>query len=86
MLLNNKKFSKEFIKDKIKEWTEGNSYTASDCKDIFESGNEKPWNKTKHFHKEDAEGILQILKITDIFILEVMKEDSSKFQEVFWRI
>lgn len=51
VLLSRKRLSKEFIEDKIKEWSEGNSNIAADCKDIFESDNEKPWDKTKHFQK-----------------------------------
>ena len=52
VLLSKKKLSKEFIEDKIKEWSEGSLEIAADCKDIFE--NEKPWDKAKHFHKEDV--------------------------------
>ncbi|MBD5549270.1 MAG: DEAD/DEAH box helicase family protein [Lachnospiraceae bacterium] len=68
VLLNKKKLSKEFIEDKIEEWTEGNFVTAADCKDIFEGDNEKPWDKTKHFHKADVEGILQIALSNGVYV------------------
>ena len=68
VLLSKKKLSKEFMEEKIKEWTEENSYTPSDCKDIFESDNEKPWDKAKHFHKEDVEGILQITLSNGVYV------------------
>ncbi len=38
------KLSKEFIEEKIREWTEGNSYTVADGRVIFENDNERPWN------------------------------------------
>ena len=72
VLLSKKKLSQEFIENKIKEWTEENSYTVEDCivagKDIFESGNEKPWDKTKHFHKEDVDGIIQITLSNGVYV------------------
>lgn len=67
ILLNKKKLSKEFIGDKIKEWSEGNSYSA-DCKDIFESGSEKPWDKTKYFLKEDVDGTLYMVLSNGIYV------------------
>lgn len=67
-LLNKKKLSKEFIEDKIKEWTEKNAYTVADCKDIFEKDSEKPWDKTKHFQKEDVEGILHITLSNGVYV------------------
>ena len=67
-LLSKKKLSKEFVEDKIKEWTEENSYTIADGKDLFENDNEKPWDKTKHFHKEDVEGILQITLSNGVYV------------------
>ena len=67
-LLSKKKLSKEFVEDKIKEWTEENSYTIADGKDLLENDNEKPWDKTKHFHKEDVEGILQITLSNGVYV------------------
>ena len=67
ILLNKKKLSKEFIEDKIKEWSEGNSYSA-DCKDIFEGGSEKPWDKTKYFQKEDVDGTLHMVLSNGIYV------------------
>ncbi|MDE7178689.1 MAG: DEAD/DEAH box helicase family protein [Lachnospiraceae bacterium] len=68
VLLNKKKLSKEFIEDKIKEWTEGSTYTVADYKDIFESNNEKPWEKAKHFQKEDVDGILHITLSNGVYV------------------
>ena len=60
VLLNRKKLSKEFIEDKIKEWTEGSFDIAASCEDIFENDNEKPWDRTKRFLKGDVDGTLYI--------------------------
>lgn len=68
VLLSKKKLSKEFIEEKIKEWTEESLDIATGCKDIFENDNEKPWDKTKHFHKEDVEGILQITLSNGVYV------------------
>lgn len=67
ILLNKRKLSKEYIEDKIKEWSEENSYSA-DCKDIFESGSEKPWDKTKYFQKEDVDGTLHMVLSNGIYV------------------
>ncbi len=68
VLLSKKKLSKEFIENKIKEWTEENSYTVADDKDIFENDNEKPWDRTKHFQKEDVDGIMQITLSDGVYV------------------
>ncbi len=68
VLLNKKKLSKEFIEDKIKEWTEGSFGTAVDSNDFFENDNEKPWDKTKHFQKGDVEGVLQIALSNGVYV------------------
>lgn len=68
VLLNKKKLSKEFIEDKIKEWTGGNSYTVADGEDIFESDSEKPWDKTKRFQAEDVNGVLQITLSNGVYV------------------
>ena len=60
VLLSKKKLSKEFVEDKIKEWTEENSHIAICGKDIFDNDSEKPWERLKHFQKEDVDGVLQI--------------------------
>ena len=67
-MLNKKKLSKEFIEDKITEWTEGSFDIAAGCKDIFENENEKPWDKTKYFQKEDVEGIMQITLSNGVYV------------------
>ncbi len=60
VLLSKKKLSKEFVEGKIKEWTEENSHIAICGKDIFDNDSEKPWERLKHFQKEDVDGVLQI--------------------------
>ena len=94
VLLNKKKLSKEFIEDKIKEWTEGNANDAEDFNDIFESDNEKPWDRTKHFRKEDVDGVLQITLSNGVYVnkanLQPMIQNQLRrmaafFNPVFYR-
>ncbi|MDE6387576.1 MAG: DEAD/DEAH box helicase family protein [Lachnospiraceae bacterium] len=73
VLLNKKKLSKEFIEDKIQEWTEENSYTVADIiavngNDIFENNSEKPWNRTKRFLKGDVDGTLHITLSNGVYV------------------
>ncbi len=66
-LLGRKKLSKEFIEDKIKEWAKGDTCAAG-CKDIFDSGSEKPWDKTQYFQKADVDGSLHITLSNGIYV------------------
>ena len=68
VLLNRKKLSKEFIEDKIKEWTEGSFDIAASCEDIFENDNEKPWDRTKRFLKGDVDGTLYITLSNGVYV------------------
>lgn len=68
VLLSKKKLSKEFIENKIKEWSGGSLDIAADCKDIFENDSEKPWDKTKHFRKEDVDGIMMITLSDGVYV------------------
>jgi len=73
VLLNRKKLSKEFIEDKIKEWSEGSfdagtGSIAVNSKEIFGDDNEKPWDKTKYFQKEDVEGVLHITLSNGVYV------------------
>lgn len=61
VLRSKKKLSREFIEDKIKVWTEKNPCNAADC-------DEKPWEKTKNFQKEDVEGILHITLANGVYV------------------
>ncbi len=67
-LLNTKKLSQEFIEDKIKEWTVEMSGITADGKDIFKEDGEKPWEKTRHFQKEDVNGKLYITLSNGIYV------------------
>ena len=66
-LLERKKISQEFIEDKINEWTVENP-NAAGCIDIFDSGSEKPWDKTKYFQKEDVNGTLHMALSNGIYV------------------
>lgn len=61
------------MEDKIKEWTQG-SFDAEagsivvNGKDIFENDNEKPWDKTKQFQREDVEGSLHITLSNGVYV------------------
>lgn len=68
VLLSKKKHSKEFIENKIKEWSGGSLDIAADCRDIFENDSEKPWDKTKHFQKEDVDGIMMITLSDGVYV------------------
>ncbi len=68
VLLSKKKLSKEFIEDKIKEWTRQNSYTVASDEDIFVNDSEKLWDKAKHFQKEDVEGILHLTLANGVYV------------------
>lgn len=61
VLQSKKKLSREFIEDKKKAWTEKNPCIAADC-------DEKPWEKTKNFQKEDVEGILHITLANGVYV------------------
>ena len=52
---------KKLIEDKKKAWTEKNPCIAADC-------DEKPWEKTKNFQKEDVEGILHITLANGVYV------------------
>ncbi len=68
VLLSKKKLSKEFVEDKIKEWTEENSHIAICGKDIFDNDSEKPWERIRHFQKEDVDGVLQITLSNGVYV------------------
>ena len=68
VLLSKKKLSKEFIENKIKEWSGGSLDIAADCRDIFENDSEKPWDKTKHFQKEDVDEIMMITLSDGVYV------------------
>lgn len=68
VLLSKKKLSKQFIENKIKEWSGGSLDIAADYRDIFENDSEKPWDKTKHFQKEDADGIMMITLSDGVYV------------------
>ena len=68
VLLSKKKLSKEFIENKIKEWSGGSLDIAASCEDIFENDNEKPWDRTKRFQKGDVDGILHVTLSNGVYV------------------
>lgn len=67
-LLSRKKLSKEFIEDKIKEWTEGGPDIAASCENIFKNDDEKPWDRTNRFQKGDVDGTLHITLSNGVYV------------------
>lgn len=62
VLLNRKKLTEEFLNQCVKEWTARNPFEE-------ESGEtEKPWEKSRQFHKEDVEGLLKMTLANVIYI------------------
>ncbi len=61
VLLKKKKYTKEFIESKIKEW----GYSGAIDND---NDSEKPWDKSASFSKEDVSGKLQITLADGIYI------------------
>lgn len=68
ILLSKPKLTKEFIEDKIKEWKLSTSYETVGLSEITHKDGEKPWDKTKHFLKDDVEGIMRIILADGVYI------------------
>ena len=68
VLLSTNKISKEFIDDKMKEWKLHSSLDCVESAEILQETDEKPWNKTKHFHMEDVDGTINITLADAIYI------------------
>ena len=68
VLLSKPKLTKEFIEDKMKEWKLSTSYEAVGLSEITHKDGEKPWDKTKHFLKEDVDGIMKIILADGVYI------------------
>ena len=67
-LLSKPKLTKEFIEEKIKGWKLSTSYEAVGLNEITHKDGEKPWDKTKHFLKEDIDGIMKIILADGVYI------------------
>lgn len=68
ILLNTKKLSKEFIEEKIKAWRLNSAIESVSMDEIRQNEDEKPWNKSKAFHREDVDGTIQITLADAIYI------------------
>lgn len=74
VLLSKKKLSEEWINEKMKEWNISHTNNQVSMLDILEDSNEKPWNVTNHFARQDVEGIMKITLADAIYI----KSDNLK--------
>ena len=64
-LFNKPRLTQEFLEEKIKEW----SNTIDDiAANAAESDREKPWNRMRHFNKNDVEGKLHIILSNGIYV------------------
>ena len=61
ILFSKQKLSKDFIEEKVKLWSEPNNILEN----VFD---EKPWDKTATFHKEDVNGKIQIVLADGIYV------------------
>lgn len=68
VLFSKPKLSKEFVEEKIKEWKIASFSESVEVNDITDSDGEKPWDKSKHFVKTDAEGVFNITLSNGIYI------------------
>ena len=64
-LFNKPRLSQEFLEEKIKEWSNIIDDIAANA---AESDREKPWNRMKHFNKNDVEGKLHIILSNGIYV------------------
>lgn len=64
-LFNKPRLSQEFFEEKIKEWSNIIDDIAANA---AESDREKPWNRMRHFNKNDVEGKLHIILSNGIYV------------------
>lgn len=68
ILFSKPKLSKEFIEQKIKEWKAACSYEIVEAGEIAGDDDEKPWDKTRHFQKNDVDGELCITLADGVYV------------------
>ncbi|MCD8225428.1 MAG: DEAD/DEAH box helicase family protein [Clostridiales bacterium] len=68
ILLSKNKLTREFIEEKIKDWSIHGSLPAVTLDEILEKTGEQPWNKSKEFHAEDVTDILQITMADALYV------------------
>ena len=66
-LFSKQKLSQEFIESRLQEWKVPDSSEDEENVDLPKDG-EKPWDKTKDFHREDVDGALSITLADGIYI------------------
>lgn len=65
ILFSKPRLSQEFLEEKIKEWTNPIEDIAANAD---ESDREKPWNRMRHFNKNDVDGKLHITLSNGIYV------------------
>lgn len=68
ILFSKTKLTEEFIEDKIKEWKMQSPYAITGLEEILDKDSEKPWDKAKHFLKQDVNGALHITLADAIYV------------------
>ena len=65
ILFSKPRLSREFLEEKIKEWT---NHIDDNVADGDESDREKPWNTMQHFNKNDVDGKIHITLSNGIYV------------------
>lgn len=68
ILFSKPKLTQEYIEDKIKEWKVQSAPAIGGLSEIFDKDDEKPWEKAKHFAKQDVDGMMRIILANAIYI------------------
>ncbi|MCD8119814.1 MAG: DEAD/DEAH box helicase family protein [Lachnospiraceae bacterium] len=68
VLRSKRRLSRDFIEEKIKEWSMQTSIPSIPLDEISEKTNEKPWNKSKSFQMEDVKGALHISLADAVYV------------------
>lgn len=68
ILFSKPKLTQEYIEDKIKEWNVQSASMTAELSEIFDKDGEKPWERSKHFAKQDVDGKIQIVLANAIYI------------------
>lgn len=68
ILFSKPKLTKEFIEDKIKEWNVHNPFEIVELTELIENNEEKPWDKTNCFLKQDVDGALHMTLADGIYV------------------
>ena len=67
-LFSKPKLSKEFIEEKIKEWSLVSSYKVLEKSELLDNSEDKPWEKENYFLKCDVDGKLRIILANGVYV------------------